>query len=197
MNNWGKIKEIMNLNDGIITTKEITKAGIHRQVLYNAVKKDLLVRVSVGVYVSPNSMDDEYFSLQNRCPKGIFSLLSSLHLYGLTDVIPERISMTFPQGYNYMHLRKEGVECHVSNLDKYPLGIDEIESKCGRKIRCYNKERTLCEILNPKYQMDIRVIADAFKAYSKSSDKNLNELIKFAKVFRVEERVRYYMEVLL
>lgn len=197
MSEYNKIIDIMHFNNGIVTTKEITKAGIHRQVLSDAVKRGLLVKVSVGVYVSPDSMGDEYFSLQNRCPKGVFSLLSSLYLYGLTDVIPESISMTFPQGYNYMHLRKEGIECHVSSRDKYSLGIEEIDSKCGCKVRCYNRERTLCEILNPKYGMDIRVITDAFKGYSKSSDKNLNELIKFAKVFRVEERVRYYMEVLL
>jgi hypothetical protein len=45
--------------------------------------------------------------------------------------------------------------------------------------------------------MDITVLTDAIKRYTKRTDKNLNTLMKFAEMFRVEKPLRRYMEVLL
>lgn len=58
-------------------------------------------------------------------------------------------------------------------------------------------EHTLCDILQERYCMDIQIVTDAYKKYARYKDKNLNQLMEFSKVARVEEKVRRYMEVLL
>ena len=58
-------------------------------------------------------------------------------------------------------------------------------------------KHTLCDILQERYCMDIQIVTDAYKKYAIYKDKNLNQLMEFSKVARVEEKVRRYMEVLL
>ena len=45
--------------------------------------------------------------------------------------------------------------------------------------------------------MDIQIVTDAYKKYARYKDKNLNQLMEFSKLARVEGKVRRYMEVLI
>ena len=64
-------------------------------------------------------------------------------------------------------------------------------------IKVYNMERTLCDILRKRSGVDAGIIVEAFKRYAVRSDKNIPLLSEYAKKFRVEEKVRRYLEVLL
>ena len=61
----------------------------------------------------------------------------------------------------------------------------------------YNMERTICDMLRNRNQMDIVILADALKRYVKRKDKNIPQLMRYAESFRVTKLIRNYMEVLL
>jgi hypothetical protein len=67
----------------------------------------------------------------------------------------------------------------------------------GREIKCYNMERTICDILRSRSQIDIAILTDAIKRYAKRKDKDLPQLMRYAESLRVAKLVRRYMEVLL
>ncbi len=46
-------------------------------------------------------------------------------------------------------------------------------------------------------EVDIQIISDAFKRYAKSKDKNIPLLSEYAKILRVEKKIRSYLEALL
>ncbi len=58
-------------------------------------------------------------------------------------------------------------------------------------------ERTLCDILRKRGGADTGIIADSFRRYIARKDKNIPLLSEYAKKFRVEEKERSYLEVLL
>ena len=62
-------------------------------------------------------------------------------------------------------------------------------------ITTYSMERTLCDIL--RTEVDIGIAAEAYKRYVDRKDKNIPQLSEYAKKFRVEERVRRYLEILI
>ena len=64
-------------------------------------------------------------------------------------------------------------------------------------ITTYNMERTLCDILRKRTEVDIGIVAEAYKRYVDRKDKNIPQLSEYAKKFRVEERVRRYLEILI
>jgi hypothetical protein len=58
-------------------------------------------------------------------------------------------------------------------------------------------EKTLCDILRARTEIEVGVIAEAFKRYVTKSNKNIVKLSEYAKILRVEEKVRTYLEVLI
>jgi len=67
----------------------------------------------------------------------------------------------------------------------------------GRKVTVYNKERTICDIIRNRNNMDIAILNEGIKRYLGSKDKNISLLLSYAKELRVQKIARRYMEILL
>lgn len=197
MNNGKEILELAKKNNGIITTAEVVEAGYLRGNLKYLVDSGLLERSSRGVYILPDAWDDEFLSLQVRYKKGIFSLGTALFLLDLTDRTPNKFNMIFPGTYNLSSAKESGILCTGAREPYYSLGIIEIQTPGGHTVRCYNAEKTLCDILQTKNQVNIEIITNAFKLYVSRKDKNINRLSEYAKMLKVADMVRSYIEVLL
>ncbi|KUO77385.1 MAG: hypothetical protein APF77_12130 [Clostridia bacterium BRH_c25] len=197
MTNKDMIMQIVRENKGTITAAQVSEAGLSRGSLKYLVDKGLLERSARGVYILPEICGDELFNLQTRFKKGIFSGETALFLNDLTARTPHRFHMTFPIGYNTTSLNSENVNyCRVKN-DLYELGITTVRTPGGNPVRVYGIERTLCDILKGRSHTDIQIVSEAFKRYAKSDHKNIPLLSEYAKVFRVEKKIRSYLEVLI
>jgi len=104
---------------------------------------------------------------------------------------------TVPFGYNASRLREEGIQVYSVKKEWYEIGIMTVQTNFGRDIRCYNPERTICDLLSPRYQADLALVSEAVKRYFRKKDKNVPLLLNYAKTFGVEKRIKSYMEVLM
>ena len=197
MKNTEIILQMAQENNGTVTTAMVTKSGISRGNLKYLTDTGKLERSGRGVYVLPEIWDDEFFSIQNRLKRGIFSCDTALFLWGMTDRTPNKFCMTFPATYNLTGAKKENVRCSQVIDSLYEVGLTETETPAHNIVRVYNRERTLCDILKKNKQTDIQLITQAFKEYAKLPDKNIGLLSEYSKLFRVGEKVRSYLEVLL
>lgn len=192
-----QIVQLAKENNGILTSAMITKKGILRGNLKNLVDSGRLEKTARGVYVLPEVWEDEFINLQSRFKKGIFSNETALFLWDLTDRTPNKYDMTFPETYNLTSPKKEGIHCTAVKIQWYEEGKVQIKSPGGNDITVYSMERTLCDILRKRDGLEVGIISDAFKCYLSKKEKNIPLLSKYARMFRVEERVRRYLEVLL
>lgn len=191
-----RILKAAEMNGGTITTKEVDKMNIHRTTLSTMVDKGLLEHSARGVYVLPAKLDDEFYNLQVRLKKGVFSNVSALYLLGFTDRTPIKFDMTFPESYNTSGIKKE-IIAHRVKKELYENGIITVKTPSGNEVNAYCIEHTLCDILKTRNAIDIQIVTDAFKRYAKCSNKNLPLISEFAKMSRVEDKVRKYLEVLV
>ena len=67
----------------------------------------------------------------------------------------------------------------------------------GHSVPVYDMERTICDLLRSRKNVEMQVFQDALKQYAKRKDKNLRMLMKYAAMFHVENILRPYLEVLL
>ena len=67
----------------------------------------------------------------------------------------------------------------------------------GNEIRTTNLERTICDVLRSRNQIDVQFVNEALKKYVIDKDRNIDQLYNFAKQFRIQKIVREYIEVLL
>ena len=191
------ILEKAKANNGVITSAEITAAGISRGHLKHLVAQGKLMQSERGVYTLPWVFDDAFFNLQTRYRKGVYSGTTALFLFDLTDRTPEKPEMTFPLNYNVSAMKTQNVLCKRTKDEWYRLGVTDIKTPSGNTVRAYNIERTLCELLRRGKNADIQIVTDAFKRYARRPDKDLRRLSEYARLLRVEEKTRSYLEVLL
>ena len=194
---WNYIKELADANNGIIKTSQVEKMNISRVTLCNYVSTGKLERVSNGIYVLANEMADEYALLQSRSKWAIFSYGTALYLWGLSDRVPHFYDITLPRGANVGLLLRDNpdLRCHHVKKEIYELGITETTSPQGSIVRLYDKERCICDLIRSKEHIDMQIYTQAIKDYFRSNP-NIRKLLKYSKTFKIEDKIRMYMEVL-
>ena len=192
-----ELQSILDNNNGIITTAQVTRAAIPRRCLAELVAAGKIYKVDRGIYARPDVWEDEMFLLQYRFSKGIFSHGTALYLHAMTDRTPHAYTMTFPHGYNAGGLKNRNVTAKYATQSIYDLGIAEISSPSGNTIRVYDIERTLCDIVKGNNSCDIQLVNAAMKAYAVSSKKDVSKLLECAERLRVKTKILTYMEILL
>lgn len=184
-------------NSGMLLTKNAFQRGIKKNTFYRFVTKYHFEKISHGVYLAPEAWEDESFVLHQRCPQAIFSHDEALYYHGLTDREPMQQTITIYSGYNTKSLKKSGIK--VFTIKKNLLSVGQIKYKnCfGHHIPIYDLERTICDLIRNRSSFEIQDFQAALKNYAARPDKNLNKLMSYAPLFRVEKILRRYMEVLL
>lgn len=134
---------------------------------------------------------------QLRKSKMVYSHETALFLHDLTDRDPVAYCVTVPTGYNTSRLKQDGLIVYTIKKELLDLGICTKQTTFGNDIRVYNMERTICDILRDRKNQDVVVVSDALKRYIRRPDKDLNRLMKYAGILRVEKVLRNYLEVLL
>ncbi len=195
---WNQIVQIAEENSGILTTAQVETAGIGRVQLKQYVENGKLSRVRKGLYVLAQGMADEYVLLQTRCGKALFSYGTALFLWGLSDRTPHVIDLTVPHGTNVSKIARDNqhVRFHYVNPSMFEIGLSQTVSPQGGTVRLYDKERCICDLIRDKNEVDMQLYTQALKGYFRS-DVKIRRLVKYGKVFGVEEQIRTYMEVLL
>jgi len=191
------LQSILSQNGGTITTAQANEVGVSNERLRLLVKAGELERVTFGIYISPDEFEDRMYAAQLRRPKIIYSHETALFLHDLTDRDPVNYTVTVPTGYSAVRLREDGFAVFTIKRELHEVGTVKLPTMFGNEVVCYSLERTICDCLRSRNQMDIAVVTDAMKRYAKRKDKNLNTLMQMAETFKVAKPLRSYMEVLL
>lgn len=182
------IKQIININNGMLSTRMIEPLNISRQYLSIMEKNNDIEKVSRGIYLLPSTFEDSYFLFQQKYKKAIFSHMNALYFYGMTEEFPYNYTVTVPQNY---HVDTVNEKCNVFYVsdDIYEIGIVEVETPNGNKVRAYDKERCICDIIRSKGRMDPEQVKKSIKQYIQSRDKNIVKLSDYAKKMGISEKV--------
>ena len=197
MNRFDELLNISDENNGVLLTSAVVAAGISKPTLAEFVQKFEYERAGRGVYCSPDCWRDNMYLLQLRCPQTIFSHDTALFLLDMTDQEPLRYSVTAKTGYNPSHLTADGVKVFTVKKELFSVGVTEASTPFGHKVAVYDSERTLCDMLRSRNEMEIQSVQDALKRYVRRKDRNLHKLMEYAKLFHVDKRLNQYLEVLL
>ena len=182
------IKQIMNVNNGMLSTRMIEPLNISRQYLSIMESNNDIEKVSRGIYLSPSAFEDSYFSFQQKYKKAIFSHMNALYFYGMTEEFPYNYTVTVPQSY---HVGTVNEKCNVFYVseDIYELGVVEIETPNGNKVRAYDKERCICDIIRSKGRMDSEQVKKTIKQYIQCKDKDIAKLSEYSKKMGINDKV--------
>ncbi|KGF07656.1 transcriptional regulator [Tissierellia bacterium S7-1-4] len=182
----------------IITNKEAEKLGYTRRNLSELTKRGQIERLRPGLYQLKGKVIEDFVLISSNSNRIIFSHQTALYLHDLYDRTPNVFHISVPQGYNASHIKKryEDLQVHYVKKELYELGKAEIKLPQGNLIPVYDIDRTICDIIIDREKIDKQIFTEAIKRYFKSPNKNLRRLIKYSRLFNIEDEIRKYMEVL-
>lgn len=188
------IESIMKMNHGYVTSKELDHFGIHRMYLNAMWKKGIVEKVANGIYIDSSKIEDSYYVFSLSMPNTIFSHMTALYFHGLSIKAPnDQYDITVRKTYNSKHLKNHNV-FYVPD-DIYELGLTEIETPMGNKVRVYDIERCICDIIRSKNRMDSEHVKYSIREYIKRKDKDLMKLSKYADKMGIKKEVMDYVEL--
>ena len=194
--NEQKLMKMLDANKGYITRRQVDERGIPSWFLTDLVRKAELVKVDKGFYARADWLRDDFLVFQYKYPRFVFSHLSALFLHGLTDRLPESFEVTGPK--NYRPFVPDGsVAIHTDSRASYDMGVVDVKTSLGHAVRCYDREKTLCDIIRISDKMDPEVYTKALRLYARSKKKDVGKLMGYARAMKIERKVSEIMMVVL
>ena len=184
----------MNKNNGIITSARVKELGIDKKFLTILLEQESIERVNRGLYQLKDTLTDEYYAKLYGMKNAIYSHMTALYFHGLSIKAPNnKLDITVPNNYFNYKIKRHNV--FYVDKDIYELGITEIKTPMGNKVKAYDIERCICDIIRSKNRMDSEHVKYSIREYLKRKDKNLIKLSNYADKMGIKDDVMNYLEV--
>lgn len=187
-----QILELAKINNGIVTTKDVTKNNIPRIYLTKLIKDKKLFRIDRGIYSTNKINVDPLYSMQTKSKKIIFSHFTSLNIQGFHKNIDSEEQISVPQSYN----AKKFINLKVfyNNKKTFNEGLIEYEYK-GQKLKIYDIERSVCDIIKDRHRFNEDKYNKFINYYFNLEHLNYNKLFKYSSSLKVSKLVHHYLSL--
>ena len=159
----------------ILTYNEAVSRFGNAYKLSQAVSDGEFFRLEEGIY-STNKRESELGIIMKKYPKAVLAGEYAFYVHGLTNLIPEKYDLATPS--KSAKLVDGRVRQIYVREDIFPLGVEEKEEN-GVKIRIYDKERMLIELLRAKNTMPYDLYKEIIMHY--------REIISDLEIWRIQE----------
>ena len=178
---------------------EAINYGISRYSLYKMRDSGLLEQVSRGIYRLadlPPISNPDLVTVSLRFPKAVVCLISALSFHGMTTQIPHEVSVAVPRDARMPSLDSPPVHAYKFSAEAFAAGIEKHQID-GVAVHIYSAEKTLADCFKYRNKLGMDVVLEALKLYRSQKKSRMSELLKYARVCRVEKIMKPYLEASL
>jgi len=181
---------------GLLRARDLARDHIPRATLSRLVASGQLTQVSRGLYALPRqtrSGQHQLAEVAARSPQGVFCLLTALRFHQLTTQSPYEVWLAIPN------------KAHAPKRDNPPLRIvrfsgpsltEGIESHTvdGATVRVYSVAKTVADCFKYRNKIGLDVALEALRECRREKRASNDELWRYAKLCRVANVMRPYLE---
>lgn len=185
--------------DGVVRTSDFNAGGVRNDELSRFCADGKLFRIRKGIYSAvPTEEIAEERLLAKLLPDAIICMESALYIYGYSDHVPTEWNVAVPRTFSRSRLKIEGLflKPRFIQQDLFSLG-QRTEIINGQELKIYDRERCICDCFKYRNKMDSELFNKSVTAYAHDPQKNLMNLLDYARKMRVQKKVQEIMEVLL
>ena len=77
------------------------------------------------------------------------------------------------------------------------MGIVEIETNFGNRVRTYDKERCICDLVKNRKKVEVQHFQTAMKTFMGDRTKNLSRFLMYGEELKIRDELMKYVEVML
>ena len=190
---------IFKSHGGILRTAQALKAGIHPKTLYAMRDSGVLEMISRGVFRlsdSPPLNNPDLVTVATRVPSGVICLISALSFYEITTQIPHDVHVALPRGAEEPRLGYPPIRTYRFTGEAFTAGVDAYDLD-GVSISIYNPEKTLADCFKFRNKVGLDTVVEAVRFYRERRSIKVDDLMRYAKICRVNRVMRPYLEAIL
>ena len=183
---------------GTFRTKDLTDRGIHSEFARRLVRKDMLVRSDRGLYSLPDSEITEHHNLAlvgNRVPKGVICLTSALRFHGIGTQLPRKVWLAVEKGSAQPRLAYPPVSVVRLSGASFAEGI-EVHKIEGLAVRIYRPAKTVADCFKFRNRIGLEAAIEAARECLRQGKATSDEIYRFARICRVWNVMKPYLEAL-
>jgi len=192
-------KRAFSRSGGLLRTGAALRAGIHPRTLYDMRDEGVVEELSRGLYrladLPPLSSPD-LVTVAAKVPAGVVCLISALAYHEITTQIPHEVHVALPRGAEPPRLKHPPLRVFWFTGRSFTEGI-ETHKVDGIRLRVYSPEKTLADCFKYRNKLGLDTVLEALRLYRSRKRPSVDEIMKFARVCRVEKVMRPYLEALL
>lgn len=192
-----KALQIINEQGGVIRTSEALRAGIHPRTFYSLRDQGHVETLSRGVYRLadlPAISNPDLTLIASRVPQSVICLISALSFHEITTQVPHEVFIALRQGVKAPQIDFPPLSVHHFSKISFEAGINTYDID-GVTVRIYCPEKTLADCFKFRNKLGMEVVLEALKMYrAKQSKVNIADLMKYARICRVEKVMQPYLE---
>ncbi len=183
---------------GLLRASHLQDLGIARVVLSRLTASGQLERVGRGVYRLADAHGAEHESLATiavKVPQAVFCLLTALQMHELTTQLPRQVWIAMPQGSHAPKMDYPPVKMVQFSGEAYAAGVEVVQVD-QVALRVYGVAKTVADCFKHRNKIGLDVAIEALKDALAQRKATADDLWRFAKVCRVANVMRPYLEAL-
>lgn len=191
------IEAFIKKNGGYITAEQAKSLG--RTTYYKIleqVKQGSIVRVRQGVYAMADKVADTMIDIRKIIPDGVLCLYSAWAHYELTTQIPTEYYIAIERNRKVRVPEYPPITLCFWNKNSYELGVVNAEID-GYNVPVYDIEKSVCDAIKHRNKIGIDVSSEILKNYLSRKTRDIDKLMKYAKIMRVASTMKKYLEIQL
>ena len=187
---------LFRTHGGQLRLSEALALGLNRYQFYKLRDQGLIEPVSRGLYrlaELPAVSDPDLVAVATRFPKAVLCLVSALAWHELTTQIPRRIDLAVERNGRLPVQDYPPVQGYRFSGERFSSGIEQHDLG-GMELRVYSPEKTLADCFAFRNSLGMDVVLEALDLYRKRQRPDYTQILKYARICRVEKLMRLYLE---
>ncbi|MFW5876536.1 MAG: type IV toxin-antitoxin system AbiEi family antitoxin domain-containing protein [Myxococcota bacterium] len=189
---------VLRAHGGVLRTKDALKAGIHPRTLYRMRDEGIVERLGRGVYRLAALGESPYpdlLAVALRAPRAVVCLVSALAYHDATSEIPHEVQIALPRGTKAPRIDYPPVRVFQFNDATFRAGVQHVHFD-GAVVRLYNLPKTVADCFRFRNQLGVDIAVEALRTAVQRERVQPSELLRYARVCRVERVMLPYLEAL-
>ena len=196
---YSKYKKIFSNHNGILRVSTAVELGVPQHVIYKMVDEGELIRETEGIYRLKGSEplgNPDLVQISLRVPRAIICLISALYFHELTTQIPHQVHFALPRDVKTPKIKYPPLKAFHFSEASYTAGVEE-HLLDGVPVKIYSKEKTIADCFKFREKIGPHIALEALKDYLNLPGPDVQLVMRYAQVNRMENVMRPYLESLV
>jgi len=183
---------------GMVRPRDLEAIGLPREYLIRLHRQGKLNRSARGIYTLPDANVTEHHSyaeVAKRVPGSVICLLTALVFHGITTQSPASVWIALRKGARTPVLNSPSLRIVRLSGPSLTEGIENHQVE-GVPVRVYSAAKTVADCFKFRNKIGLDVAIEALKDSLRQKKASINEVYRCAKICRVGNVIRPYMEML-